>query len=72
LVPVFKSRIINLLGCTNAASNKPYLLSISLGFVQCSPQTQTTIEDYLKEADQKLYEQKQTKHKSKHKSKDTH
>jgi diguanylate cyclase (GGDEF)-like protein len=64
LVPVFKSRINNLLDSINAASNKPYLLSISLGFVQCFPQTQATIEDYLKEADQKLYEQKQTKHKS--------
>lgn len=65
LVPVFKSRIAKLIDSTNAASNKPYALSISLGFVQCFPQTLTTIEDYLKEADQKLYEQKQTKHTSK-------
>jgi diguanylate cyclase (GGDEF)-like protein len=63
LIPVFQGRITALLDSANASSGKPYTLSISLGFVQCFPQTPDSIEDYLKEADQNLYKQKQEKHK---------
>jgi diguanylate cyclase (GGDEF)-like protein len=62
LIPVFKSRIAALLDSTNSSSGKPYAISISLGFVQCFPQTPKTIDDYVKEADLNLYEQKKAKH----------
>lgn len=45
----------------NRTSNKNYELSISLGFALCSPQCETEFEDLMKQADNRLYEQKRSK-----------
>jgi diguanylate cyclase (GGDEF)-like protein len=54
----FQSRMSELLEELNASSGKPYKISISLGCSECLPGSDRTLEEYMREADAKLYVQK--------------
>jgi diguanylate cyclase (GGDEF)-like protein len=63
LMPVFQSRISSLLEEANSAVSGSYALSISVGFVSCGSGTPLSLEEYLHDADEKLYERKRMKKK---------
>lgn len=44
--------------------NKPYNLSVSVGYIVFSPNEDTDIEEYINEADEKMYDVKRTRKKS--------
>lgn len=62
-ISYFQSRLSEIIRETNSASGKPYKISISLGCAECLPHSDSTLEDYMRQADALLYEQK-ARHKS--------
>ncbi len=62
-VGLFNARIEHLIAEENAAAERPYALSMSVGYVTCLPDTRRGLDDYLREADALLYEKKKAKRK---------
>ena len=54
----FQSRISELLDAFNGRSGKPYALGLSLGCAECPPYGDSTLGDYMNEADSLLYARK--------------
>lgn len=54
----FESRMAELLNTFNAESGREYRLSISLGCAECAPGSESSLGDFMREADSRLYERK--------------
>jgi diguanylate cyclase (GGDEF)-like protein len=57
----FEARISDMVEAFNAQSGKPYKLSISLGCAECRPFSESTLSDFMREADARLYARKAAK-----------
>ena len=57
-----RQRILNYLEERNQDSNQPYHISASSGYVITDPDSDMTMEDYIKEADKLMYEMKAIVH----------
>ncbi len=57
----FEARISDLLKAFNEQSGKPYTLSISLGCAECRPFSESSLSDFMREADSRLYARKAAK-----------
>jgi len=62
-IAYFQSRMTELIDAFNALSGKPYKLSVSLGCAECRPYSESTLSDYMREADARLYSRKSAKKK---------
>jgi len=60
-ISYFQSKLSEQLENFNAASGKPYKLSMSLGCSECLPRSELSFDEYMREADARLYAQKTAK-----------
>jgi diguanylate cyclase (GGDEF)-like protein len=63
-ISYFQSKMSEQLENFNAASGKPYKLSISLGCSECLPSSELCFDEYMRDADARLYAQKVERKKS--------
>jgi diguanylate cyclase (GGDEF)-like protein len=60
-VPLIKERITNKLKELNENLNKPYKISFSIGLSYYNPSNPLSIEELIRIADEKMYEEKKKK-----------
>lgn len=61
LFPVFKNRMEKIITEVNITADKPYKLSISVGAVECIFNETYTLDEYIRQADEQLYQEKRAK-----------
>jgi diguanylate cyclase (GGDEF)-like protein len=57
-ITFFQARLSEMLDAYNSEAGKPYRLSLSLGCAECGPRGESTLGDYMREADSRLYARK--------------
>ncbi len=58
----FRQKILNYLNDFNAKSGKPYEVSASIGIINATPTPEITLDEFIKHADEKMYEEKAQHH----------
>lgn len=58
----FRQKILDYLYNFNSKSNKPYEVSASIGVVNAIPNKEISLDDFIKQADEKMYEEKALHH----------
>ncbi len=58
----FRQKILNYLNDFNAKSGKPYEVSASIGIINAIPTPEITLDEFIKHADEKMYEEKAQHH----------
>jgi diguanylate cyclase (GGDEF)-like protein len=59
--PMLEARLRERVRARNAAASRPFALSLSVGLVHCDPERPLSVEQMLKIADARMYEQKKGK-----------
>lgn len=59
---IFRQKISDYLNDFNATSNKPYEVSASIGIINAVPNQEINLDEFIKHADEKMYEEKALSH----------